>query len=149
MKRIILVFVLAYIGIAGCAHPPFKKPSAADTAGSRVLADKLLGGIVSSYISYFREEFSRLIAEDFVPLKSEFLNEAEKEFYSADILEINYIIDEVFRDNDNLVVVFKWEKKFVPYTSPESVLSTGKADFVFRKKDTRWLLYQVKGDNPF
>ncbi|MCM8798918.1 MAG: hypothetical protein NC821_05605, partial [Candidatus Omnitrophica bacterium] len=74
----LLCIVMISAGIAGCASPQLKKPSAVDTAENRALVDKLLEAIISSYINYSRDDFSQLVADDFLPLKTEFLNEVEK-----------------------------------------------------------------------
>jgi len=128
-----------------CAH-------AADTqdpADYRQTADDLLSGIFDSYKNYTRIQFEDLVADDFAPSQSDFINNVESGFYSGNILEITYFINKVLPAGNKLSVSFSWQKKTVPRAGSAPLLTKGKAEFVFKKQGDKWLLVQAGGDDPF
>lgn len=113
------------------------------------LADKLLEKIFSIYQNYSRDSFEQIVAQDFNPLRSEFIDNVEKSFYTGSILEMHYFVSKALLNGDKLLVGFKWEKKTVPYGIKEVTLSDGNADFIFKQGNKGWFLYQVSGNSPF
>jgi len=144
MRRFILFIFISFVFL-GCFHN-LKFTEKIDYSK---LAKELLDNLFSFYQVYNRIDFAKLIADEFIPDKQEFLNKLEENFYGKNILEINYFIDNVLRTPDKLIASFRWEKKISPFESKEPILLKGKAEFVFKKINNQWLLYQVKEDSPF
>lgn len=143
-----LTLLLAFFACAECVTLTAEEQNSS-LRQERELAEELLSKMFFLYSSYARADFSNLIAEDFQPLKNDFINYAEATFYHAKVLEMNYFLKEVAASSDTLAVKFKWEKKIVPLDNPQPKLLSGESEFVFKLKDGVWFLYNIKQDNPF
>lgn len=148
MKYPVLVLLILYV-FCGCASVKDNNQGDVTAIDSRDIASELLLDTFTVYQNYNRAEFSKIVSEKFSPSKTDFINSVENSFYATKIIEINYFLDKVFTERDKIVVSFKWEKKTVPYVTGVITLSTGKTQFVFSKEAGKWLLYQLKDDNPF
>ncbi|MBU1727684.1 MAG: hypothetical protein KJ880_08650 [Candidatus Omnitrophica bacterium] len=153
MKKFAALILAGFI-LSGCIYcqgyagnQSFSGPK---PISSRELADNLLAKMFSSYQNYFRGNFSRIVSDDFMPDKFSFINSVESSFYSGQIIEINYFINQVSMTQDEkLSVSFNWEKKTIPNKSGVTTLTRGTAEFVFQDIKDRWRLIQAKGNSPF
>lgn len=136
--------------LAGCAANPSRNVPAGSGKTASLPADALVTTVFNSYKDFTREGFNRLISENFVPSKSDFVNSAEKGFYSSPLQELACSIDSDVKEGIDLrAVAFTWEKKTQPFGQTEGTLNSGTAVFVFKYENGTWRLTQVNGENPF
>jgi len=115
----------------------------------RVVGKAALEDIFNSYRAFEHNSFNDHVSQRFIPDRNAFVNGAEQNFTKSVLIEFNYFVDIVVKEDGFLNVGFHWEKKTQPYGSSSLVLIKGKTDFVFSSEDDKWLLYQVRGDDPF
>lgn len=149
VKKLIYALLVCSIGVACCALGEAVDESRPREADPFILAEQALENIFSVYKTYTRDAFTQNISRAFYPIRRNFIHAAENSFYSGAIIEMNYFIDEAIRKGDKLVVSFSWEKKTRPYNSAQISLTRGKARFVFKEESGKWLLCQMRGNNPF
>ncbi len=148
MKKLLSILLLFAITASGCAMTSAAGPldGPADANG---LADRLLGRLFNAYSNYTRPRFEKFVSGDFIPSLPEFLNEVERGYYGGNILEVNYFLNKTDLTSVVLSVDFRWEKKTALFGTGKLSLSRGRAEFVFRGESGDWLLYEVRGQNPF
>jgi hypothetical protein len=118
-------------------------------ANMRVVGKSAIDGIFESYRIFDRNSFMDCVAQRFIPDRNAFINGVAQNFTKSVLIEFNYFLDTAIKEEGFLDVGFHWEKKTQPYGSSTLVLIKGKTDFVFSYEGDKWLLYQVRGDNPF
>ncbi|MBF0252705.1 MAG: hypothetical protein HQL29_02720 [Candidatus Omnitrophica bacterium] len=148
-KKVIFI-LLTFVFSSVLAHPAGstdvlkKNPSS-----SRQLAAVLLDKVFDSYLIYTRGNFGEIVSNDFVPSGTDLLNNLGTSTAGNNTLEIEYFLNNVIPSENKLFLSFKWLKKSVPFSTGNITLTEGEAEFVFKREDTGWKLYQIKGDNPF
>lgn len=133
---------------SGCAAPGEPFAATGPAVDERTLGKNLVNGVLSTYRSYTRDSFDRIVSADFNPVRSEFVNGVERGFYGAQQMSIFPIVDQVATNRDLLSVSFRWEKKAATYTGGAYRNLSGRAEYVFKKEGSRWKLYRVDGDDP-
>jgi len=141
--------VIPWLLCSGCADMAVQNGGTyAPMQDDYKLGEKLLDEVFDTYRNYTRDSFDRIVSRDFAPIKSEFMNNVERAFYAARVMEIYYYVDTA-NVRDNLAAIsFHWEKKVSTYSGGAINNSTGNAEFVFKNEGDRWNLYQVGGDDP-
>lgn len=153
MKKLILVLVAVFVlsvqtlpVLASGFLSPGKSQS---VENPRTLADQLLGRVFQAYQNFSRPTFEDLVAEDFRPLRSEFITNADRRAHDGKVLEMHYVLNEVWVKKNKLIAAFSWEKKTYPVGASEPVLSRGEARGVFVLQQDVWKLSLMSGNNPF
>lgn len=134
--------------LSGCAAVSAGGASGSAEKGDYALGRQLLDQVFNIYRNYTRESFDRIVSRDFTPIRSEFLNGAERGFYAARIVELYYYVDTATVRDGLASVSFHWQKKLSSYAGGAIHQPAGQAEFDFRNEEDGWHLYQVRGDDP-
>lgn len=116
---------------------------------SHALAQTLVARIVEKYRAFTRDSFEGEVSANFVPGRSEFISQAERNSLAGVIISFDYFIEKAVRSTQKLSVKIKWEKKAHMQGASSPQLTRGIATLVFQMRVGRWQLYRVTGDNPF
>ncbi len=140
MKRLLIPLIALFI-FSGCV-------GAGVGSNTYALARDVTGALFDSYRDYSRDSFEKAVSSEMAG-RPEFINQAEKGFFSGTVIEMNYFLDEVLRKNNTLAVKAKWEKRTQPYSVNTPVMSKGTCELTFKITNGSWCLYQISGDSPF
>jgi hypothetical protein len=148
MKKIFPLLLFLGVAASGCSMTSAVGPLDG-SADANDLADRLLGRLFNAYSNYTRPRFEKFVSGDFIPSLPEFLNGVERGYYGGNILEVNYFLNKTDLTSTVLSVDFRWEKKTAVFGTGKLSLARGRAEFVFREESGDWLLYEVRGQDPF
>ena len=115
----------------------------------RSLGERLVSRVISAYRGYNRAGFTDMVSDEFPGDRSVFVGNAEKSFYSALPIRLDFFVNTVTLSEEKLAVSFIWNKTSIPRDKGTTTNSSGECTFVFKKYDKNWLLYDVKGSSPF
>lgn len=115
----------------------------------RSRVEEAIGELFDAYVSYQRHEFETYVDDSFVPSKYTFLREVEDAFYNQILDSVDVDIATVNKTNQSIAATVNWRQKIELRDSGEQIKRSGQTVFVFHDRDGRYLLYQLKGDNPF
>ena len=147
-KQLLKILLPAAVFLAGCASTGGEAAPGEEVL-RRSEASAAIGGLFSAYREYSRESFERLLSADFAPSRPEFLQAAESAFNAATLLELTFVLDRAQRTGDTLAAEFTWRRKVQPKLSAGPVMLGGSALAVFKRGNGNWLLYSLKGNDPF
>ncbi|MEA3368907.1 MAG: hypothetical protein U9Q24_00905 [Candidatus Ratteibacteria bacterium] len=99
------------------------------------------------YASRDFEGFIALLDKDFEPLGN-FKNSLQEEFLNRKSLELKFIVDNILKEKEKILVKLHWFKK---YTDPSGkfLKVKGESQFVFFRDSEGLKLLSIRGDNPF
>ncbi len=153
----ILVFGMAAVSFAAEDPQPaapvspgvFQQPVSVEKRDPKVVGEELIQKLFSGYQNYFRPLFNDKIARQFSLDRLAFLKEVEDSFFSVNVLETNFHVDQALLQDGKLVVGFSWSKKVYPRNASAEKIVDGKSEFVFVIEENQWKLFQINQDNPF
>jgi len=146
---VLLVALLACGHLSACAGTMAGAKAEGPGINTRAAGKTALDGIFGSYRIFDRNSFMGRVAQNFIPDRNAFINRVAQNFAKDVLIEFNYFVDTAIRQEGYLSIGFHWEKKTQPYGSSALVLIKGKTEFVFSYEGEKWLLYQMRGDDPF
>ncbi len=136
--------------LAGCAGAPVASiQRTEEKKNDFVLAEKVVRDLFDIYQDFTMKKFSDAVADDFVPMRSDFINTASRNTSKTVLVEVTFSLEQVLSNKDTLAIEIKWQKHSQSYGDTSVGLTQGRANLVFKNKPGRWQLYQVSGDNPF
>lgn len=132
--------------VMASGHLPAGTVAAPD---ARSTADRLVREMFGAYQYFNRPAFEDRVSDDFRPLRTQFVSDVHNSARSGMVLEMHYVLNEVWTKKDKLIAAVKWEKKSYPAGAKAPVLRRGQARMVFVDQNGAWKLQQVGGNNPF
>jgi len=105
--------------------------------------------IFSTYSNYSKLEFESIISNDFMPVRSEFMNSVDTAAVNQQAVEFDFSIQQDIILDQKMAVRFEWNKKFTIAGTPGQQKAQGKSQLVFQKEEDQWKLIKISGDNPF
>lgn len=142
MKRLISA-VLFFVVLAGSLFCSSVK------AFDRVDANKKVDAVFTAYKNFLRPDFERLVSDEFVPNKFDFLRKVEESSFTYNVIDISFSVDAVVNDGNTFSVECTWNKKMVLRNTGQETMPEGKSSFVFVLESGEYKLINIKGDNPF
>lgn len=150
MKRLFFRVIMAGLLLGGCAAGPSAvRQDTVDNEDEFTLARKLVNSMFSEYQRFTLRSFSEKVADDFTPLRSDFINNAAQNANAGDILEMKFSLEQVLPAKDLRAIAIKWQKRVQAVGASAVTLSEGKTELVFKNDGRKWRLYRITGDNPF
>ncbi len=155
MRTYVFFIVGVVFLVTSCSSVPLEQRSQPFSPGTAMgeeifrLGEEQVGRVIAVYRGFTRQSFEGIVNGRFVPLRSDFINQAERTSSAGNIVSFEYFVENAMMRRNKLVVGFTWEKTTQPYGSSSPVLSRGKAQMVFVKQNGDWQLQRISGDNPF
>lgn len=110
----------------------------------------LVNRIISAYLSGFPGELEKLVSDDYISNKQEFINHIELSAPNQMAVNISPIIDRMqFKGTDKLIVKFSWNRTYTSQKSGSHQKDSRETTFVFVKEESRWLLLKISGSDIF
>ncbi|MDD4203099.1 MAG: hypothetical protein PHQ52_06500 [Candidatus Omnitrophica bacterium] len=153
MKKNFYIVLLAITTLGNMMSSVFAEPDNIDknieVLDEREIAQTVLESIFNVFENYTFIDFAGKISEEFNPSRNEFITNVDESFYEKDVLSLDFFMETVDLTENNLAVVFKWEKKLRDKDTGIVDLKQGRAEFVFVWVNDKWMLIKVAGDDPF
>ncbi|MBF0505080.1 MAG: hypothetical protein HQL14_08285 [Candidatus Omnitrophica bacterium] len=137
MRRNFLFFCLVFLMLPALVRAAEPSPEA--------LVQPLLDG----YLKFDWPVMSKLVDDEFVPNKYDFLQKAQKNFYTLHPLSLDLVSSYIKSSGKKIAVKFRWQRTSLEGMPRKTVQKQGEAEFVFTRKDEQWVLYKVSGSDPF
>jgi len=107
-----------------------------------------VGSTLNAYRNFSIPRFMSIFSDDFSPDRMQLINNIDSSYSKIIVVDIEYFINKVMRDNGILAVTFKWQKRVQQRNIGQLVLTEGNATFVFEEQDGSWKIIRIKGNNP-
>lgn len=146
---VLCIALWSCVCLCACSGAGPQAKIASEDVNFRAVGKAALEDIFNSYRVFEHNSFNDRVSSRFVPDRNAFLNGVEQNYTKSVLIEFNYFVDIVVKEDGFLNIGFHWEKKTQPYGSASLILTKGKTDFVFVFESDKWFLYQVRGDDPF
>ncbi len=105
--------------------------------------------IFNTYSNYLRGKFEDIVSENFMPVRSEFMDKVDASAINQQAVEFDFSMEQDIIVSQKMVVKCKWNKKFTIAGTPGQQKVQGESELIFQKEDDQWKLIKISGDNPF
>ncbi len=112
-------------------------------------ASVLIGYIFSAYENFNRNLFVSFLSKKFLPSPNVILVDIENNYPKQGDPKLTYVIESAFLKDDIFIVHVTWEKYLRSQNNVQVYFDSGKTEFDYKFEDKKWVLYKIKGKNPF
>lgn len=146
MQRLKKIFILILVGLGFCAPVSFAQIDLQEDMG---IGQAAVQKIFDIYRDYSKDGFEALVSEDFIPVRSEFMNMVDTNAAAEQAVEFDFSISQVLILNKKMAVMLRWYKKFTTSAIAGQQQSQGDSELIFSLEGEQWNFVTINGDNPF